>query len=195
MIYPGKIYQRIRYNDCQGEFMKEKLIGLIPAAGQARRLAPLPCSKELFPIGYFENEQGSHPKPVGIFLIERLITAGVDQAYMIISEEKEDILRYFGNGEAFGISLSYLIQENPRGMPNALDLAYQWVKDATIVFGMPDTIFSPSDAFTQLLDQHRKMGADLSLGLFPTQKPERFGMVSFAGEDQFIFTVDKPKDI
>lgn len=173
--------------------MNDKLIGLIPAAGQARRLAPLPCSKELFPIGYYKNTQGLHPKPVGMFLIERLVTAGVKQAFMIISKEKGDILRYFGKGEELGISLAYLIQETPRGMPDALNLAYDWVKDATIVFGMPDTIFTPLNAFSLLLDHHHRKGVDLSLGLFPTQKPERFGMVSFEGEDQFIFTIDKPK--
>jgi glucose-1-phosphate thymidylyltransferase len=171
----------------------EKLIGLIPAAGQARRLTPLPCSKELIPVGFFKDAQGLHPKPVGIYLLERLTEAGIRQAFMIVSKEKSDIQRYYGNGDEFGISIAYLIQENPKGMPNALDLAYSWTKGATVVFGMPDTIFNPHDAFVKLLENHFQKKADVTLGLFPTQKPERFGMVSYAGEDQFIFTIDKPK--
>jgi glucose-1-phosphate thymidylyltransferase len=174
----------------------DDLIGLIPAAGQARRLAPLSCSKEIFPLGTMERSTGGKvehlPKPVGLYLIERMETAGVRKAFIIISKEKWDIPRYFGDGARAGMSLSYLLQENLGGMPFALDMAYPWVHDSTILFGMPDTIFYPENAFVRLYQDHRLTGADLTLGLFPTDKPERFGMVAFDPDNRMAYTVDKP---
>ena len=59
---------------------------------------------------------------------------------------------------------------------------------------MPDTIFTPQDAFVQLLDVYHARRADLVIGLFPTDKPERFGMVDFADDGEMKYTVDKPRD-
>jgi len=174
----------------------EDLIGLIPAAGRANRLAPLSCSKEIFPLGMMKSKTGKsvkyHPKPVGLYLIERMMIAGVKRTYIILSREKWDIAHYFGNGSSFGLPIAYLIQENLIGMPDALNIAYPWVRSATILFGMPDTIFHPSEAFKIILDNHQKTNADLTLGLFPTEKPKKFGMVSFDHENNFTYTIDKP---
>jgi len=173
-----------------------ELVGLIPAAGQARRLAQLPCSKEIFPVGFINCQNGDReeccPKPVSLYLIERLRRAEVKRAFLILNKEKCDIIRYYGNGTQFGLSLAYLIQEKPLGMPDAINQAYPWIKSQTVLFGMPDTIFYPEDAYSILLDNHRQTGADLTLGLFPTNKPERFGMVSYDQNYSLIYTIDKP---
>ena len=53
------------------------VVGLIPAAGRAERLGPLPCSKELLPIGFRETPRGPAPKVAGHYLLERFRAAGV----------------------------------------------------------------------------------------------------------------------
>ena len=55
-----------------------RIIGLVPAAGEGRRLSPLPFSKELLPVGFFEEttEYGARPKPVCMYLLERIRRAG-----------------------------------------------------------------------------------------------------------------------
>lgn len=172
------------------------LIGLIPAAGQAYRLGLMPCSKEIFPLGVMENKIDDvlkyRPKPVGLYLIERMILAGVERILMIINRDKWDIVQYFGNGSNFGVSISYLIQENLVGLPSALNTAYPWISSDTVLFGMPDTIFQPIESFQILLAKHRETNADVTLGLYPTQKPEKFGMVSFDNDYWMKYTIDKP---
>lgn len=172
------------------------LVGLIPAAGNARRLSPLPCSKEIFPLGFMEVEEDGdrirRPKPVGIYLLEQLQQAGATRAFMIINKEKMDVLRYFGSGVSFNLPLAYLVQEFQSGMPGALDQAYFWLHGATVLFGMPDTVFRPENAFTTLLETHRRCYADITLGLFRTDKPERFGMVDFEEDGRMLYTIDKP---
>jgi len=56
--------------------MSDELVGLIPAAGQAKRVSPLPGSKELFPVGFREVEVGGHvqlrPKVVSQYLLDNM---------------------------------------------------------------------------------------------------------------------------
>jgi glucose-1-phosphate thymidylyltransferase len=174
-----------------------KIVGLIPAAGQAKRLPQLPCSKEIFPIGMdaemIDGKKQYRPRPIASYLIEKMVFAGAQKVILIISREKTDILRYFGSGESLNTHISYLVQEKPSGMPDALNQARPWLDDATVLFGMPDTIFKPYDAFKQLLSRHQAEEADLTLGLFSTQKPEKFGMVAFDQQYHMNYTIDKPK--
>jgi glucose-1-phosphate thymidylyltransferase len=101
-------------------------------------------------------------------------------------------MRYYGDGRRFGIHISYLMVEELIGMPYTLNIAYPWVSGATVVFGMPDTIFKPINAFGQMLAQHRKLKADVTLGLFPTDQPWRLSMVKFDSENRVISVTDKP---
>jgi len=172
-------------------------IGLIPAAGKAKRLPFLPCSKEIFPIGIMERiidgTRVTIPKPIISYLIEQMIAANIKEIIIVVSDDKTDILRLLGEGKDYGVNITYQIQEDKRGMPFALNLAYPWTKESVVFFGMPDTIFSPPGAYNLLLEKFIKTNADITLGLFPTSKPQKFGMVSFEIESgDFIYTIDKP---
>ena len=78
-------------------------------------------------------------------------------------------------------------------MPLALNLAKNWLSASTVIFGMPDTIIEPIDAFQQLLDYHRAQESDLTLGLFKTNNPTKFGMVDFDDQYNATYIIDKPK--
>lgn len=175
-----------------------ELVGLIPAAGAGTRVAPLPSSKELFPIGFrYRDVNGVRrlsPKVVSEYLVEALAAGGARRVFMIVNAGKSDILRFYGDGHAHGVSMGYLVQEQPTGMPAALDLARPWLGGATVLFGMPDTILEPEDCFHRLLDTHRQRLADVTLGLFRTQEPWRFGMVEEDGDSCLVCCVDKPKE-
>jgi glucose-1-phosphate thymidylyltransferase len=173
-----------------------ELVGLVPAAGRARRLASLPCSKELFPLGLqdlvINGVAVKMPKVTSQYLLDSMKRAGVRKFFFILGKGKSPIMDYYGNGQRFGIEIAYLYQERLWGMPFALNLARPWLKGKTVLFGMPDTIFTPDDAFVQLLERHFTSGADLTLGLFSTDQPWRFGMVALDARDRVTYCVDKP---
>ena len=73
--------------------------------------------------------------------------------------------------------LGYLLLESPFGVPYTLDEAYHFVKNMIVVFGFPDIIFQPDDAFAQLLSRQARSNADIVLGLFPAQQPQNVDMV------------------
>jgi glucose-1-phosphate thymidylyltransferase len=173
------------------------VVGLIPAAGIARRLAPLPCSKEMFPVGFKSREHvgqiGVCPKPVSEYLIERMRDGGARRIYVVLSHAKWDVIQYYGNGDPAGIPLAYLYLADSAGMPYTLDAAYPWLgHDETVLFGMPDTIFWPYDAFAQLLSMHEQRQSDLTLGVFPTDQPERFSVVDLDDRGRVRAVQDKP---
>jgi glucose-1-phosphate thymidylyltransferase len=78
-------------------------------------------------------------------------------------------------------------------MPYALDLVPPWLKGYEIVLmGMPDTIFEPRNAFKRLLAAHQAWDADLTLGLFKTESPQKFGMIGLDAHYNVVEHVDKP---
>src|SRR6185295_14257441 len=100
------------------------LFGLIPAAGRALRLGPLPCSKELLPIGFRRTASGLAPKVAGHYLLESFHAAGIERIFMVLHEAKGDVPRYFGTGELAQVSLAYLTVPGSRGVPETLDRAF-----------------------------------------------------------------------
>jgi glucose-1-phosphate thymidylyltransferase len=66
------------------------IVGLIPAAGQGTRIGLLPCSKEVYPIGYDQCREG-RPNAVSHYLLEKMQSAGIKKVYIILREGKWDI--------------------------------------------------------------------------------------------------------
>ncbi|MBD1911323.1 MULTISPECIES: sugar phosphate nucleotidyltransferase [unclassified Leptolyngbya] len=158
-----------------------RLIGLIPAAGQGTRIGPLPMSKELFPLGFWpaDAEGRRSPRVVAHYLLEKMQRAGAELALMILRPDKWDIPAFLGDGSALGIRLAYLTVHVPFGVPFSLNQAYPFVQDATVLVGFPDVLFAPDDAYGQLLVRAQETGADVVLGLFPTDQPQNVGVVEF----------------
>ncbi|MCB0482757.1 MAG: NTP transferase domain-containing protein [Flavobacteriales bacterium] len=175
------------------------LIGLFPAAGRGSRLGNIPCSKEIMPLGFqFSgnkklSEEIWHPVTAIEAHLAAFRSAGVQQVGIVIGPTKWDIMRYLSNGEDFGLPIAYFYQEHLRGMPYALDLAFSWVQDSAILFSMPDTLITPDDAMAKLVAHHRLNKADVTLGLFPTDNPHKFGMVELDSEGDIVNFVDKPE--
>ena len=144
-------------------------IGIVPAGGLASRIAPVPCSKEIYPIGLGAKagEGIIRPKVSGQFLLEKFSNAQVAQALMILRKGKWDIPQYFGNGLSIGIDLAYLIVENPNGVPFTVDQAFSFIEHKKVAFGFPDILFSEQHAFDTLIQRQRNSDADIVLGLFP----------------------------
>ena len=147
----------------------QDFIGIVPAAGLASRIAPVPCSKEIYPIALGDGtDQGIvRPKVSGQYLLEKFSSAHVAQALMILRKGKWDIPQYFGNGLSIGIDLAYLIVENHNGVPFTVDQAYFFIEHKKVAFGFPDILFSEQHAFDLLIQRQRNSEADVVLGLFP----------------------------
>lgn len=173
--------------------MPEELIGLIPAAGKGIRLG-LPYPKELYPV-----IRNNHYKPIAQFVVDNLTAAGLQHVVFVINETKHQLIGFFGAGHRFGCHISYVVQESrindeastSPGLAHALDSAYHLTRGKAVYFGMADTIIQPQDAFAQAHNA-AEPDDDVILVLFPTDRPEKFGMVRLNGDGRVHEIIDKP---
>lgn len=157
----------------------QEVIGLVPAAGHGTRIFPLPCSKELYPVGFRSvDENGTvRPKVVSHYLLEKMRVAGVCKAFVVLRDGKWDIPAYYGDGSMLDMNLAYLMMKLPYGAPYTVDQAYPFLQHSLVAFGFPDIIFGPDDAYRQLLKCQAATHADIVLGLFPADRPDTMDMV------------------
>lgn len=169
--------------------LPQEIVGLIPAGGHATRLSPLPCSKELFPIGWQSDRTGKMtPKAVSAFLLEKYKAAGIRKAYFILRKGKWDIPQYYGDGEIVEMDLAYLIMNLPHGHPFTIDQAFPFTRNNFVAFGYPDILFAPEDAYSSLIRKQAETHADIVLGIFPIRPDQRWHIASF-GQDGKIDTI------
>jgi dTDP-glucose pyrophosphorylase len=171
-----------------------RVVGLVPAAGRARRLGLLPISKEVLPIGFSRHQQtgGLQARVSSHHLFEKFRRAGVDNAYVIIRDGKWDIPAFFGQGNLVGVDLAYIVITDSIGPPDTLDRAYSFVADETVAFGFPDILFGPDDVFEQLLDVQEKTASDMVLGLYPPHDIPQVDMVDIDDTGRITDVVLKP---
>jgi glucose-1-phosphate thymidylyltransferase len=156
-----------------------EIIALIPSAGQAKRISPLPCSKEIFPLGlaYHNSAKDIRPKVVCQYLLEKMRRAGAKKGFIILRPGKWDIPGYCGDGAFVDMNLAYLMMGAPFGPPYSINQAFPFVKHARIMFGFPDILFEPDDVFVQLLDKQNATQADVVIALFPAHDSRHMDMV------------------
>ena len=170
--------------------VSEEIVGLIPAGGQATRLSPLPCSKELLPIGWRVDEMGTmKPKVVSHFLLDKYKAAGIRKTFFILRKGKWDIPQYYGDGVMVDMDLAYLMMNLPHGHPFTLDQAFPFTKHNRVAFGYPDVLFEPEDAFSQLIGKQQETKASVVLGIFPIRHDQNWKDILSFGEGGKIQTI------
>jgi dTDP-glucose pyrophosphorylase len=145
--------------------------GIVPAAGLGSRIQPLAFSKELLPVGSRLDDGVERPCAVSEYLVERMIRGGADKICFVISPGKSDIMEYYGAGYG-DASIVYVVQPQASGLCDAIFRATPLIPpDESVIVGLPDTIWFPETALTELPD------GVLAFLLFPVEHPEFFDAV------------------
>ena len=103
--------------------------GIILHGGHGTRLRPLTHTgpKQLLPIAN---------KPMSQYCLESLKSAGITNIAIIIGGiGSEKVREYYGDGSQFGVKISYIEQDHPRGIAHAIRLCKDFVgKEKFVVF-------------------------------------------------------------
>ncbi|MBV8586573.1 MAG: nucleotidyltransferase family protein [Verrucomicrobia bacterium] len=154
--------------------------GIIPAAGEGKRIQPLAFSKELLPVGYKESANKKRPRAVSDFIVERLIIGGANKLCFVISPRKGDILQYHRAGHS-GSKFMYLVQPEPLGLCDAVFRPVDFIgENEEVLIGLPDTVWFPVDGYALL------PSGVLSFLLFPVNSPQHFDAVLLGEENQVL---------
>jgi NDP-sugar pyrophosphorylase family protein len=171
-----------------------EVVGLVPVAGRANRLSPLPCSKEIYPVGFTRQANGEpRPRVASHHLFQKFGRAGASRAYVILRNGKWDIPAYFGDGGIVGMAVAYVVIDGSLGPPDTLDRAYPFVANNSVAFGFPDILFGPDDVFEQLLRKLREERADVVLGLYVAHDTTQMDMIGIDADGRVQMFVLKPR--
>lgn len=164
-------------------------------AGQASRLPGLPCSKEIYPVGPpSAGNTLKRPTAVCEHLLGQMQTAGIEEVYLVIREGKWDIPAYLKDGSRLGLHFAYLLMGRPFGTPYSVDQAYPFVRHCRVALGFPDMFFDQTQIFPTLLTHQETSGADLVLGIFPADRPDKVDMLELGTDHRIKQIVIKPTE-
>ncbi|RDJ32188.1 MAG: glucose-1-phosphate thymidylyltransferase [Crenarchaeota archaeon] len=159
--------------------------GIILHGGHGTRLRPLTHTgpKQLLPIAN---------KPMSQYCLESLRDAGIiDVAIIIGGNGSEKVKEYYGSGEKFGVKISYIEQDLPRGIAHAVGLCESFVsKDKFIVF-LGDNLIQKK--INRLVDEFSKSDNDASILLCEVDNPTRFGIAD-VNDGRIKKIIEKPKN-
>ncbi|MGA2911180.1 MAG: sugar phosphate nucleotidyltransferase [Candidatus Levyibacteriota bacterium] len=156
--------------------------GIILAGGRATRLRPLTkiTSKQLLPI---------YNKPMIYYPIQTLVKAGISDILIIVAPEYSgQFLNLLGSGNELGANLSYEVQEEPRGLPDAFIVGENFIEKDNVAMILGDNIFDHN--FAESVTSF-KSGARIFAKQVPD--PERSGVVEFDQDHKVISIVEKPE--
>jgi len=170
------------------------MVGVIPAGGLGTRLAPLGYPKELLPIVYAGDDGRAVPRPVLLSSLDQMRAAKVEQCVIVIADWKLELVRVLGERQA-EISLAYVVRAVPRGLADAIDATHAWLADRDVCLALPDTLLEPADALDRVGAALVSTGADLVLGVFPTDHPELLGPVRVDAGGRVLAVQDKPASV
>lgn len=157
--------------------------GVIPAAGSGTRLGPFTNAipKELLPVG---------DKAVIEHVVEAMCLAEINDIIIVCSPHKHGLSDYLGSGKRFGVTLTYVIQEERKGLANAIQSA-EHVIDGPFAVVLGDNFFHPKDFLKELIEYHIDQKADTTLGVARVEDVTRHGIITPEG-NRIINIVEKP---
>jgi glucose-1-phosphate thymidylyltransferase len=163
----------------------QNLKGLVLSGGRGTRLRPIThtSAKQLVPVAN---------KPVLYYGLEAMARAGIEEVGIIIAPETGDTIREAtGDGGRFGLRITYIEQDEPKGLAHAVLTAERYLGSSPFVMYLGDNLLK--DGITELVESFKRSKPDALILLAHVLEPSLYGVAVLEG-DRVIRLIEKPED-
>ena len=160
------------------------LKAVVIAGGEGTRLRPLTFTrpKPMLPLG---------PYPIIHYVLSQLSHNGFREIIMIVGYLKDQLMGYLGDGSAFGVRITYVVEPEgvTFGTAGSLKLAAHLLEDPFLV-AQSDTISEIS--LTNMMNFHEDGTGQVSLALTEVEDPSLYGVAILGTGEQIVKFLEKP---
>lgn len=159
--------------------------GVLLHGGHGTRLRPLTHTgpKQLLPIAN---------KPMSQYCVESMKEAGIREIAIIIGGTGSNkVKEYYEDGKKFGVKISYVEQDFPRGIAHAIRLCKEFVGNEKFLVYLGDNIIQKS--ISEYVKLFETSDADASILLCEVNNPSRFGIADVR-DGKILRIMEKPKN-
>jgi len=157
---------------------------LVLAGGSGSRLRPITYSfaKQLVPVAN---------KPVLFYGLEAIADAGIREVGVVVGDTEAEIRAAVGDGSRFGLEVTYLRQDAPRGLAHAVLIAREFLGDDDFVMYLGDNFIV--GGITELVDRFRRERPDAQIMLAKVSDPRAFGVAELDADGRVVALEEKPE--
>ncbi|MEU0136558.1 glucose-1-phosphate thymidylyltransferase [Streptomyces sp. NPDC006296] len=158
---------------------------LVLSGGAGTRLRPIThtSAKQLVPVAN---------KPVLFYGLEAIAEAGITDVGIIVGDTAPEIREAVGDGSALGIDVTYIPQDEPRGLAHAVLIARDFLGDDDFVMYLGDNFIV--GGITGLVEEFRADRPDAQILLTKVPNPTAFGVAELDAQGRVASLEEKPKE-
>jgi len=155
---------------------------LIASGGRGTRLRPITHTqnKHLIPIAN---------KPILHYAIEAVAQAGIKEIAIVINAGSSEVPDAIGNGNRWGVNITFLHQETPGGLAQVVSLAEKFMGGEEFIFYLGDNMVV--GGVQSFLEAFKKSKCNCFLTLARVKDPERFGVPEIR-DGRIVSVEEKP---
>ncbi len=159
--------------------------GLILSGGKGTRLRPLTYTraKQLIPVAN---------KPVLIRVVETICEAGIDEIGIIVGQNGAEIREAVGDGDKWGVHITYIEQDQPRGLAHAVKIAQPFIGDEPFVMFLGDNVIQ--GGISGLIRDFANHDWNCQIVLKAVDDPSSFGVAKLRSDNSIEELIEKPKN-
>ena len=159
--------------------------GLILSGGKGTRLYPLTytSAKQLIPVAN---------KPVLFRVIESIRDAGISEIGIVVGDTASEIREAVGQGERFGVNVTYIEQEAPLGLAHAVQVSADFLQNDQFVMYLGDNVIQ--GGISDLVGDFATNEWNSQIVLTSVEHPEEYGVAELKADGSILRMVEKPKN-